>query len=324
MGNSSVIDNEEASFSFLSTLLQLGWYTTVVMILITHIFKLLLISVVVRLRAKTNLVIGSYCICVIVIAILYLIPLVMSKTTFENLGLICQLIKRVLYPLFSINMHYHICLLSMDRLCAVGWSSSYEEIMSKSRVVIAILCLWLFSSFVTILPVTVWLQLNHQSCQPTGNINMFNLYSAYSQIFTALLPILTAMTASIAILIIVNRSSSYRLHSTNNKAAHKANKTWKATKPILAMVIIYVLSSLPFMALQFLQQFEFISDNSVIKITTQICQMVAYFLYAVIPISMTVMNSDAMGIITSLCCRTRRYVPDSINDVINQPELATS
>lgn len=325
MDNSSVFYHEGANLSLLSTLLRLGWNATMVMIIITNLFQLLLISVVVRLRTRTNIILGSYCICLILSAILYLLPLMMGKVKFESSGLLCQLIKKIFYRLFPINIQYHICLLSIERLYAIGWPYKHKEIMSKSRLVVAIFCLWLFSAFVTILPATVWLHLkDDKSCQSTGNIDMFNLYSTYSQIITTILPILIAILACIGISIKANSIMNHHFDTTKNKTSYKANKLWKATKPILIMIIIYIVSSLPYIILQFLQQFKLIPQSFVINIATQISHIVAFFCYAIIPITMVFTNSDIMQVFTSLCCRTRHYIPDSIHEIAGQSELATT
>ena len=106
-----------------------------------------------NLRCVTNIFIVSLAITDILVASVSIpIWLVIQNTECINNSLACDRILlafgRCLDILFSTASIMNLCAISCDRYIAINSPLRYSQIITKTRAIIALICLWLYSTFI--------------------------------------------------------------------------------------------------------------------------------------------------------------------------------
>ena len=193
-----------------------------------------------NLRCVTNIFIVSLAITDILVASVSIpIWLVIQNTDCINNWVVCDpiLIKfwRCLDILFSTASIMNLCAISCDRYIAITSPLRYSQIITKTRAIIALICLWLYSTFIA-----------------TINLHGGSYYPALVFVVSFLLP-LAVMIYSYSRIFLAALRQARRIQPM--RQAFYFKREIKAAKTLAIVMGAFIVCWTPFFVMNILVQF---------------------------------------------------------------------
>lgn len=193
-----------------------------------------------NLRCVTNIFIVSLAITDILVASVSIpIWLVIQNTECINAWLACDpiLMKfwRCLDILFSTASIMNLCAISCDRYIAITSPLRYSQIITKTRAIIALICLWLYSTFIA-----------------TINLHGGSYYPALVFVVSFLLP-LAVMIYSYSRIFLAALRQARRIQPM--RQAFYFKREIKAAKTLAIVMGAFIVCWTPFFVMNILVQF---------------------------------------------------------------------
>ena len=228
-----------------------------------------------NLRCVTNIFIVSLAITDILVASVSIpIWLVIQNTECINNWLTCDPILmafwRCLDILFSTASIMNLCAISCDRYIAITSPLRYSQIITKTRAIIALICLWLYSTFIA-----------------TINLHGGIYYPALVFVVSFLLP-LSVMIYSYSRIFLAALRQARRIQPM--RQAFYFKREIKATKTLAIVMGAFIVCWTPFFVMNILVQF--IRSFYVPPIVTLAIKLLHYGNSALNPVIYSSSNRD--------------------------------